>query len=374
MWPHKFHNMTNGITPRRWLLLCNPGWAEAITQAIGDAWITNLSELHKLRPLVNDADLMRAFSHAKQENKNKLATYLEKQHGMRLSTDAIFDCQVKRIHEYKRQLLNALFIATQYVRILAYPQGDFVPRVCLIGGKAAPGYAMAKLIIKLITSIADIVNADPVIGDRLKVVFVENYRVSLAEKIIPAADLSEQISTAGTEASGTSNMKFMLNGALTIGTMDGANVEICDEVGRENMFIFGLTHDRVNALRPRYNPRQFYESDTELRQVLDMIAGGAFCTGDTPKDHFQPLIDSLLVHGDRFFLLADYRSYIDTQDEVSAMFRDRKRWVQTCILNVAAAGKFSADRTISEYASRIWDCGPVAGVAQTQNTTSSIAL
>lgn len=270
----------------------------------------------------------------------------------------MFDIQVKRIHEYKRQLLNAFHIITLYNRIKRNPRGDFVPRVILIGGKAAPGYYMAKMIIKLITSIAQVVNSDADVCGRLKVIFLENYRVSLAEKIIPAADLSEQISTAGTEASGTGNMKFMINGALTIGTLDGANVEMRQEVGADNIYIFGMTVEEVAELkRTGYDPVSYYESNAELKEVIDKIRDGYFST-DAP-DRFHNLINSLLVHGDRFCLLADYQAYIDMQDRISAEYRDKALWARKCILNVAAGGFFSSDRTIKQYASDIWGATPV---------------
>ncbi|XP_004343254.2 muscle glycogen phosphorylase [Capsaspora owczarzaki ATCC 30864] len=356
--PEKFQNKTNGITPRRWLLVSNAALADLITERIGEKWSLDLRHLHKLEQYADDPDLQRAFFDVKQSNKQRLATLIKEQYKIEINVDSIFDCHVKRIHEYKRQLLNALHIITLYNRIKENPSGDFVPRTVFIGGKAAPGYYMAKMIIKLICSIAEVVNNDPIVGNRLKVVFLENYRVSLAERVIPATDLSEQISTAGTEASGTGNMKFMLNGALTIGTMDGANVEMSEEVGAENMFIFGLNVDEVEALaKAGYDPNKYYHANRELKHALDQIGNGYFSA--TNRDLFVHVVDSLLKHGDRYMLLADYASYVETQDRVAVEFRNRKLWMRKCILNVAASGKFSSDRTIQEYAADIWKAEPV---------------
>ncbi|BFZ11567.1 hypothetical protein BsWGS_14606 [Bradybaena similaris] len=356
MFPSKFQNKTNGITPRRWLLLCNPGLSDIIAEKIGDTWITNLAELRKLTPFSKEENFLRNFIKVKQENKMKLAQYLQTSYNVKVNPNSMYDMQLKRIHEYKRQLMNVLHVITLYNRIKRNPQAQYVPRTVMIGGKAAPGYHIAKLIIKLINSVGVVVNNDPIIGDRLKVVFLENYRVTMAEKIIPAADLSQQISLAGTEASGTGNMKFMLNGALTIGTLDGANVEMMEEMGRDNIFIFGMTHEEAEELfRKGYNPQSYYERDPELKQTLDQLNSGYFSPDNASL--FSELYNILLNH-DRFALLADYRSYIDTQNQVSDLFKDPIRWAAKALLNVAASGKFSSDRTITEYAREIWGVEP----------------
>ncbi|XP_046577563.1 glycogen phosphorylase, muscle form-like [Haliotis rubra] len=356
MYPERFQNKTNGITPRRWLLLCNPGLSDAIADKIGEGWVTNLSELRQLEPLVDDESFLRGIMRVKQENKIRLAAYIKQEYNIEVNPASIFDMQVKRIHEYKRQLLNCLHVITIYNRLKKDPSMDFVPRTVMVGGKAAPGYHMAKLIIKLINNVGRVINNDPIVGDRLKVVYLENYRVSLAEKIIPAADLSEQISLAGTEASGTGNMKFQLNGALTIGTLDGANVEMREEMGPDNIFIFGMTVDDVDELNRRgYNPRSYYESNSELRQVLDQINNGYF-SPENP-DLFKDVFNNL-VNDDRFRLLADYEAYIRSQDEVNELFKNPLAWARKALLNIAASGKFSSDRTISEYAREIWGVEP----------------
>jgi starch phosphorylase len=357
LWPERFNNKTNGITQRRWLRKANPSLATLITDAIGDRWVTDLNELHRLDEHVGDTAFVDAWRATKQRNKERLAHIAMGQYrhrGLTLSLDpaSMFDCQVKRIHEYKRQLLNVLHVITQYHRILDAPNETHVPRAAIFAGKAAPGYPMAKLIIRLINAVADVVNGEPAIGDRLKVVFLADYRVSLAENIFPAADLSEQISTAGTEASGTGNMKFALNGALTIGTMDGANIEIADEVGAENIFIFGLRADEVAARRPRHDPWACYHGDAELHRVLDAIAGGAFSSRQ--PDLFQPIVRSLLEGGDPYLLLADYGSYVNCQRQVSRAYRDERTWARMSIANVAGMGRFSTDRTIRQYADEIW--------------------
>uniref|UniRef100_A0A5G2QWP3 Alpha-1,4 glucan phosphorylase n=1 Tax=Sus scrofa TaxID=9823 RepID=A0A5G2QWP3_PIG len=360
--PEKFQNKTNGITPRRWLLLCNPGLADTIMERIGEGFLTDLSQLRKLLPLVNDEALIRDVAQVKQENKVKFSAFLEKEYGVKVNPASMFDVHVKRIHEYKRQLLNCLHVVTLYNRIKKDPGQAFVPRTVMIGGKAAPGYHMAKMIIKLVTSIGDIVNHDPVVGGRLKVIFLENYRVSLAEKVIPAADLSQQISTAGTEASGTGNMKFMLNGALTIGTMDGANVEMAEEAGAENLFIFGLRVEDVEALdRKGYNAREYYERLPELRQAVDQISNGFF--SPRKPDCFKDLVDMLLNH-DRFKVFADYEAYVACQARVDQLYQDPKEWTKKVIRNIACSGKFSSDRTITEYARDIWGVEPSAQQAQ----------
>ncbi|XP_022324390.2 glycogen phosphorylase, muscle form-like isoform X2 [Crassostrea virginica] len=356
MFPERFQNKTNGITPRRWLLLCNPGLSDIIAEKIGEGWVTDLYKLRDLKKYAEDENFLRNIIKVKQENKMKLAEYIQEHYKIKVNTSSIFDIQVKRIHEYKRQLLNCFHIITLYNRLKRDPNQAFVPRTIMIGGKAAPGYHMAKLIIKLINSVAKVVNNDPIIGDRLKVVYLENYRVSLAEKIIPAADLSEQISTAGTEASGTGNMKFMLNGALTIGTLDGANVEMREEMGDENIFIFGMKVDEVEELkRSGYNPRHYYDTNPDLHLVLEQLNSGFF-SPDKPG-LFRDLYNSVMGP-DRFCLLKDYEDYIRCQDEVSKVFKNPLKWAKMCVLNIASSGKFSSDRTISEYAKDIWGVEP----------------
>ena len=355
--PEKFQNKTNGITPRRWLLLCNQSLSDTIVDKIGESWICDLGQLAQLRQFVDNENFVRSIYKVKQENKMKLAQYFEQHYKVKVDPGAMYDMQVKRIHEYKRQLLNVLHVITLYNRIRKNPRGKFVPRVVMIGGKAAPGYFMAKKIIKLISSVSTLVNNDPVVDNRLKLIFLENYRVSLAEKIIPAADLSEQISLAGTEASGTGNMKFMLNGALTIGTLDGANVEMAEEVGNDNIFIFGMTVDEVEALRQRgYNPRDYYEKNAELKLAIDQIQGG-FYSPDEPN-LFHDIVDALLNHGDHYMLLADYESFVAAQDKVNKLYENPMEWTRKCLLNIAASGKFSSDRTIAQYAKEIWNVEP----------------
>lgn len=350
--PDKFNNKTNGITQRRWLKVCNPFLSKLITEYIGDGWITDLYALRKLADFADDKAFQKNWQQAKRENKKKLMSYIQNTQNLAINIDSIFDCQAKRIHEYKRQLLNALHAITLYNRINADPKKQFVPRTILFSGKAAPGYFNAKLIIKLINSIAERVNRDETVNDRLKVIFVPDYSVSLAEKLIPAADLSEQISMAGTEASGTGNMKFALNGALTIGTLDGANIEICEEVGAENIFIFGLKADEVVSLRRSgYAPRDYYSSNPELKKAIDMIASGFF-SSDEPQ-LYAPLVDSLLSN-DPYMVLADFADYVKCQEKVSEVYRDRNLWTKMSILNTANMGKFSSDRTIHEYAKEIW--------------------
>jgi starch phosphorylase len=355
--PGKIINMTNGVTPRRWLNQANPGLARLITEHIGKGWVTDLDRLQKLRAYADDAGFQKQFRAVKQANKERLAGLIGTQLGIAVDPTSLFDIQIKRIHEYKRQLLNVLHVITLYNRIRAGEHG-IVPRTVIIAGKAAPGYAMAKLIIRLINDVADIVNNDQQIGGKLKLVFMPNYDVSNAERIVPAADLSEQISTAGTEASGTGNMKLSLNGALTIGTLDGANVEIREEVGEENFFLFGLTTGEVEEVyRQGYDPLSYYHGNPELKQALDMISAGFFCPGEPSR--YQPIVDSLLKHGDHFLLLADYASYVECQDKVSEVYCDPQEWTRRAILNVAGMGKFSSDRTIREYAERIWHVEPV---------------
>lgn len=358
LYPEKFNNKTNGVTQRRWLRKCNPSLAHLITEQIGPAWITDLHELRKLAPWAQDQSFRDRWRAVKRQNKERLAAYIRKFNYEIVSIDSLFDCHVKRIHEYKRQLLNVLHIITLYNRITANPDGEYVPRTFIFSGKAAPAYTMAKLTIRLINGVGRIVNNDERIAGRLKVIFLANYSVSLAELIFPAADLSEQISTAGTEASGTGNMKFAMNGALTIGTLDGANIEMVEEIGAENFFIFGMTADEISSLKAKgYNPREFYNRNRELKQALDMIAEGYF-SPDEPG-LFRSIVDSLLNQGDQYFLLADYQRYIETQESVSELYMDQDEWARRSILNTAAMGKFSSDRTIGEYAGSIWQVEPV---------------
>ncbi|HOW51324.1 MAG TPA: glycogen/starch/alpha-glucan phosphorylase [bacterium] len=356
--PTLFNNKTNGITPRRWLKKANPFLANIISDRIGEEWVTDLDKLRKLEPFVDDAEFRELWREAKLLAKRHLARYIKETYGVAVNHNSIFDVQIKRLHEYKRQLLNVLHVITLYNRIKANPSGDFVPRTVIFGGKAAPGYQVSKLIIKLINSVAQVVNNDPAVGDRLKVLFLKNYSVSLAEKIIPATDLSEQISTAGYEASGTGNMKFMLNGALTIGTLDGANVEMAEEVGMENIFIFGLKAHEVRELKKRgYSPQEYYQRDNEMRKVLDMINTDYFNKNE--PGIFQFLYQNIVLFSDHYCLLADYRAYVDTQEKVSALFRDQEAWTKKSILNTARSGKFSSDRTIMQYADEIWKVKPV---------------
>lgn len=354
IYPGKLTNVTNGITPRRWLNQSNPELTALITKAIGTGFQKDLTKLVKLKPLAADKDFRAAFRIVKKHKKQKLADKIETLTGIKLNTDALFDVQIKRIHEYKRQLLNVLHIITLYNRIRKGELKNFTSRAVIFGGKAAPGYWMAKQIIRLINDVAEVVNNDPAIGDKLKVVFYPNYEVSAAEILFPGSDLSEQISTAGTEASGTGNMKMALNGALTIGTLDGANVEIKEEVGDENIFIFGLTTPEVAATKANgYNPWDYYHANPELKEVLDMIGNGFFSVEDPGR--YRAIYDNLLNNGDNYLLLADYASYIKTQEEVSNVYKDQEEWSRRAILNVAQMAKFSSDRTIGEYANNIWN-------------------
>jgi starch phosphorylase len=370
LWPEKFTNKTNGITQRRWLKGCNPALADLITETIDDGWLTDLRELKKLTPFATKKAFQNKWQAIKRANKKKLADYIWEQNGIAVNLDSIFDCQVKRIHEYKRQLLNVFHVITLYHRIKANPSQDFVPRTVIFAGKAAPGYEMARLIIKLINAVAEVVNNDPDVGNKLKVVFLADYSVSLAEKIIPAADLSEQISTAGMEASGTGNMKFALNGALTIGTLDGANIEILEEVGEENIFIFGLTAEKIVEMRNAgYNPWDYYHGNSELKTVIDMIAGDNFSPSE--PGIFRPVLDALLHHGDFYMVLAGYESYVRRQQDVNAVFADTAKWAKMSILNVANIGKFSSDRTIREYAEKIWNAKPASVTIPTDEYSKS---
>lgn len=357
LWSDRFTNVTNGITPRRWLKQCNPEMADLLTDEIGDRWTTHLDDLNKIANKADDPDFQEKFAAIKMANKKRLAEHIQKRNDVSVNLNSIFDIQIKRIHEYKRQLLALLHGITLYNRIKENPDAPFQPRTIIFGGKAAPGYSMAKLHIKLINSVADVVNSDPEVGDKLKIVFLSNYCVSLAEKMIPAADLSEQISTAGMEASGTGNMKFALNGAVTIGTLDGANIEIKEEVGDENIFIFGLTVEEIEKLRHEgYNSREYYGSNANLKKALDQIRDGFFNPNE--PDLFHPVINALLHENDYFMVLADYKNYIKTQAKVEKVYQDSKTWRKMAILNMARVGKFSSDRTIQEYAGKIWGVEP----------------
>ena len=355
--PEKFLNVTNGVTPRRFLVVANAKLAALISGKIGESWITNLEELRRLEPFAAEAGFRKQWRDIKQDNKERLAEEIARKTGTVVDPFTLFDIQVKRIHEYKRQHLKALHILTMYARLKRNPKLDIVPRTFIFGGKAAPGYFMAKLIIKFINALGETVNSDPDVRGRLKIVFVPDYNVKNSEHVYPAADLSEQISLAGKEASGTGNMKFTLNGALTIGTLDGANVEIREEVGAENFFLFGLTAEAVQQRwHDGYRPYEYYEKNAELREILDLVNSGHFSHGD--RLLFKPLIDSLLYH-DPYMLLADYQDYIRAQEQVDEMYRDKERWTKMSILNVARAGKFSSDRAIREYAEKIWKVKPV---------------
>jgi glycogen phosphorylase len=356
MFPEKFNNKTNGVTPRRWLLLCNPELAQLVTDRIGTSWITDLDQLRTLEPLAGDSDFAEQFRRVKLDNKERLAAFVREEVGINLDTKAIFDVQVKRLHEYKRQLLNALHVVWLWMRARENPAVVVHPRAFLFGAKAAPGYQLAKSIIRLINGIGEVVNADAH-RTGIHVAFLPNYRVSLAERIIPAADVSEQISTAGKEASGTGNMKFALNGALTLGTLDGANIEIREAVGKENFFLFGLTADEVEATLARgYQPRALVERDPELKAVLELVGSGFFSPED--RSAFRPLVDELL-NEDRFLVLADFRSYTEAQSRVVQAYTKTSDWTRMAILNVARVGRFSSDRTIREYARDIWGIQPV---------------
>lgn len=357
MFPEKFNNKTNGVTPRRFMKLANPRLAELIDKHIGTGWLKDLDQLRKLEPLAEDAHFRKAWREVKQHNKLRLADTIQQKLGVKLNPNSLFDIMVKRLHEYKRQHLKALHIVTLYNRLKADPNQEIVPRTFIFGAKAAPGYHQAKLIIKLINSIADVVNRDGDVQDRLKVVFLPNFNVTLGELIYPAAEISEQISLAGKEASGTGNMKFALNGALTTGTLDGANIEIRERVGTDNFFLFGLTADEVFALKQNgYYPMEYYEQNAELKAALDSIAAGVFSGGDTAL--FKPLVDGLLYH-DEYLLLADYASYIACQDHASAAYRDQGQWTRMSILNTARSGFFSSDRTMRQYCEEIWDAKPL---------------
>jgi len=356
VFPERFNNKTNGVTPRRWLLLCNPALARAITDAIGEGWITDLAQLRRLAPLAKDPALLSRVHAAKREAKVLFSSWLRAQGGAAVDPDSIFDSQVKRIHEYKRQLLNALRVVVLYQRMRQEPGRAVAPRTFFFAGKAAPAYTLAKLIIKFLGDLGRTLDADPLVGGRLKVVFLSDYGVSLAERLIPATEVSNQISTAGYEASGTSNMKFMMNGALTIGTRDGATIEMAEEAGEENFFLFGLTAEEVAGSQGWYDPRWHYEHEPETRAAVDLIGSGHFSGGDAGR--FAPLVDVLLHHGDHYRHLADLTSYLKADARLTTLYADAEAWDEKAILNVAASGKFSSDRTIAQYASEIWDVAP----------------
>jgi glycogen phosphorylase len=356
MFPERFNNKTNGVTPRRWLLLANPALAGTITEAIGDGWVTDLAQLRELAPLADDPSFLDAFRNAAHEAKSYFSNWLIAATGQIVDPASIFDCQIKRIHEYKRQLLNALRIIVLYNRLRANPGIEMIPRTFFFAGKAAPAYQLAKLIIKFINNLAGTIDGDPVAQGRLRVVFLPDYCVSLAERLIPAAEVSNQISTAGYEASGTSNMKFMMNGALTIGTRDGATIEMAEEAGEENFFLFGLTADQVAGSRSWYDPHWHYDNEPETRAALDLIFSDYFSPSEPGV--FAPLRDALLTQGDHYMHLADLKSYVEADQRLTALYADRDAWARKAILNVAGSGKFSSDHTITQYASEIWQAKP----------------
>ncbi|WP_432734692.1 glycogen/starch/alpha-glucan phosphorylase [Maridesulfovibrio sp. FT414] len=358
MFPGRFTSVTNGITPRRWLKQCNHPLSDLITEKIGPKWVTDLDRLQELKPLAEDPEFQERWYQCRLQAKERLVKYARNDYGLYLPADWMYDVHVKRIHEYKRQVLNVLHAVTLYCRLKNDPNSVSVSRLKLFAGKAAPGYFLAKRIIRLINSVGAVVNSDPTVNHRLRIAFMPNYRVSQAERIIPATDLSEQISLAGTEASGTGNMKFALNGALTIGTLDGANIEIMEEVGSDNMFIFGMDADEVDACRHNgYNPSEVAASDRELSEALHYIGDGTFSEGD--RNMFRPILDSLFDGGDPYMVLADYRAYVDAQDRVDALWLDRSGWLRSSILNTAGSGRFSSDRAIMDYAGSIWGVRPM---------------
>jgi starch phosphorylase len=359
IWPEKFNNKTNGVAPRRWLMKANPGLTDLISRTLDEQkWITDLSRLRDLEPFAEDPEFRAAFKEVKRQNKLKLAGAIQNQFGVAADPDSIFDVQIKRIHEYKRQLLAVMNVIHDYLRIVEHGETPTATRTYIFAGKAAPGYWAAKQIIKLIHNVADVVNNDERVHDAIKVTFLPDYRVSLATLIIPGADLSEQISTAGMEASGTGNMKLSMNGALTIGTWDGANIEIAEEVGLDNIFIFGLRAEEILEMQQKgtYNPRERYDNDPEVKEVMDALASDRFC----PNEHglFRWIFDELVHRGDRYYHIADFPSYVETQKQISAEYRHDETWYRKSILNVARIGKFSSDRTIQEYARDIWHIGP----------------
>ncbi|HKA07852.1 MAG TPA: glycogen/starch/alpha-glucan phosphorylase, partial [Gemmataceae bacterium] len=356
VFPDRFNNKTNGVTPRRWLLLANPALSAAITDAIGNEWITDLTQLAKLKPLANDKAVRKAFQNAKRTAKTQFAAWLKKDFGQTVDPDSIFDCQVKRIHEYKRQLLNALRVVVLYDRLRENPNLKMTPRTFFFAGKAAPAYRFAKLVIKFINNLAGTIDGDPAVRGRIKVVFLPDYCATLAERLIPATDVSNQISTAGYEASGTSNMKFMMNAALTIGTRDGATIEMAEEAGEENFFLFGLTAEQVASSRDWYKPQWHYDNEPETRAALDLILSDFFSRNEPGV--FAPLTDVLLTHGDYYRHLADLQSYLSADQQLLELYGDADAWARKAVLNVAGSGKFSSDRTIAEYAALIWNAEP----------------
>ena len=356
MFPERFSNKTNGVTPRRWLLLANPALAGCITEAIGDGWITDLAELAKLKPLADDSGFRDAVRNAKREAKSRFAEWLRSTSGVTVDPDSIFDSQVKRIHEYKRQLLNGLRVVVLYNRLRQNPDLEMAPRTFFFAGKAAPAYHLAKVIIKFLNNLAGTIDGDPAVRGRLKVVFLPEYCVSLAERLIPASDVSNQISTAGYEASGTSNMKFMMNGALTIGTRDGATIEMAEAAGEENFFLFGLTAEQVAGSRGWYSPQWHYDNEPETRAALDLIFSDHFSRNEPGV--FEPLRETLLTRGDHYMHLADLTAYLEADRRLLELYADPEAWARKVILNVASSGKFSSDRTIAEYAAEIWDAKP----------------
>jgi starch phosphorylase len=356
LYPERFNNKTNGVTPRRWLLLANPALSAVITEAIGDGWITDLSKLAQLKKLADDSQFQQAFRKAKREAKAAFVQWLKTTSGQTVDPDSMFDCQVKRIHEYKRQLLNALRIVALYNRLRENPSIRMAPRTFFFAGKAAPAYHLAKVIIKFVSNLAGTIDGDPNARGKIKVVFLPEYCVSLAERLIPAADVSNQISTAGYEASGTSNMKFMMNGALTLGTRDGATIEMAEEAGEDNFFLFGLTAEQVAGSRGWYDPRWHYEHEPQTRAALDLIFSNYFSQNEPGA--FAPLEQTLLTGGDHFMHLADLTSYLNADRDVADLYADGKGWARKAILNIAGSGKFSSDRTIAEYAAGIWNVKP----------------
>jgi starch phosphorylase len=357
LYPERFFNITNGITPRRWIVLSNPGLAGLITNTIGDGWVGQLEEIKKLESFCGDPELIKKWQRIKYENKCNLAGLIQERTGRSVNPDSLFDIQMCRIHEYKRQHLNVLHIITLYNKIRKNPQTEIVPRTFIFGGKTSPGYFIANLIIKLINSVAEAVNNDPDVADRLKVVYFPDFNVKNGQKIYPAADLSEQIFTAGREASGTGNMKFSMNGALTIGTLGGSNIEILKEAGAENFFLFGMNSEEVYKIKSEgHDPVSYYHADPDLKEAMDLISSGFFSKKDT--DLFKPLVDSLICR-DEHLALVDYKSYIDCQEKVSAAFKAREKWTKMSILTVARMGKFSSDRAIHEYNEKIWHASPL---------------
>jgi starch phosphorylase len=357
LWPEKFNNKTNGVTPRRWLAWCNPGLRELISEKLGDGWVADLEQLRRLEPLAEEPEFRTRWHEVKLTNKRRLAAMVEADCGVVFNPEALFDVQVKRIHEYKRQLLNVLHVIHLYDRLKRGDTADWTDRCVLVGGKAAPGYAMAKSIIKLVNNVAGVVNDDPDVGGRLKVAFLPNYRVTAMEVIAPGSDLSEQISTAGKEASGTGNMKFMMNGAVTIGTLDGANIEIREEVGEENFFLFGLTAEEVAERRENYDPAAIIAADEDFARVLQLLTSGHF--NQFEPCIFDPLIATFTSPHDPWLTAADFRSYIEAQRRAASAYRDRERWLRMSIRNTAASGRFSTDRTIRQYSEDIWGLAPV---------------